>query len=305
MSRRTIPSPRITEMLPEDEAPATPRRAARSPRKRPQAEAPAPRAAARAVSPRDRLVSTVDELRTIESELEEMAKKTRSRLGQGAEEGAIAAGGFSSADSLLVRVSRPGSYLASLGTCHQPAAPRPEGQFGQYAALLDELDSHERSAMSLVEKARKRLSFLEEGAFRSGGYRSYEEFLERVLKRMPMLATTLLVTDPRLSRRPPEPAPIQPEILTFARKSQVAPAPVPPSADRAALLPAEPEAPAPAPAPLSAPSPDLPAPRGRRVGAIALGMVAFLGLSLVLGRGQVGRLMHRGGTPQAQAQAAR
>jgi hypothetical protein len=52
-----------------------------------------------------------------------------------------------------------------------------------------------------------RLSFLEEGTFRSGGYRCYEEFLGREFQRMPMLATTLLVTDPWLSRRPPEPAP--------------------------------------------------------------------------------------------------
>lgn len=93
MSRRTTTSPRITEILPEDEAPATPRRTARGSRKGPQTEPVAPRAAVRSVSPRDRLVSMVDELRTIENELETMASRTRARLGQGTEEGAIAAGG--------------------------------------------------------------------------------------------------------------------------------------------------------------------------------------------------------------------
>lgn len=305
MSRQTITSPRSTEMPPEDEAPATPRRAARGSRKRPQAEPAAPRAAARSVSPRDRLVSMVDELRTIEDELEAMASRTRARLDQGTEEGAIAAGGFSSADSLLMRVTRPASYLASLGACGHPAAPPREGQFGQYAALLDELEVHEKNALLLVEKARKRLSFLEEGAFRSGGYRSYEEFLERVLKRMPMLATTLLATDPRLSQQPAAPAPIQPEILTITRKSTVPS--VPTQTDRLALLPSPPVASPAAPAPAHAPDPslDLPAPRPRRLGAIALGMVAFLGLSLVLGRGPVSKLLHASAAPQAQAHAAR
>jgi hypothetical protein len=292
-------------MPPEDEAPTTPRRAAQKSRKRPQVEPAAPRAAVRSVSPRDRLVSMVDELRTIEDELEEMASRTRARLDQGTEEGAIAAGGFSSADSLLMRITRPGSYLASLGACGQPAAPPREGQFGQYAALLDELEMHEKNAMSLVEKARKRLSSLEDGAFRSGGYRSYEEFLERVLKRMPMLATTLLVTDPWISRQSTAPAPLQPEILTITRKSTVPSAPT--QTDRLALLPSPPVASpaAPAPVPVPDPSLDLPTPRPRRLGAIALGMMAFLGLSLVLGRGPVRRLIHTSATPQAQAHAAR
>lgn len=251
----------------------------------------------RAVSARERLVSTVDEVHAIEQGLGEMVDKTRARLALGAQDGAISAGGFSSADSLLVRVARPGTFLGALGHCALPAVDRPSAQFGKYAELLGDLESHERDGMALIRRARERLSCIEEGeGFLAGGYGSYEEFLERVLGRLPFLGTILLATD----TRPTQPSATGPELLSLR---YVPEAPSEPRREASSTL--LPSAPGEAPLSTDIPPQSTPAPPSRAIlKPQRLRLLAALGVLAILGTiaGGIGwrRVRHQspaGGAP--------
>lgn len=153
---------------------------------------------------RDRLVSTVERLRAHEARLETMVDAARARLTAALADGAVAAGGFGRADELVDQVLPDRALLGTLRS-EAYAAPAPASTFAAYVKLVDDLRALEAKAQKEVALARVSFARLEGGAFRDGGYRSYEDMLDRVLSGLPLLATASLLAEP-IQERVPAPA---------------------------------------------------------------------------------------------------
>jgi hypothetical protein len=187
----------------------TTKKTTREPDSRKRVERPAKRRTTQAAppSPRARLVTVVEELQSVEARLEAVFVALRSELERSAASGAIAAGGYDSVDELLASTLGEASPLSPLSMpSSEPWPPCARGGcFAAYAALLDAIEAHESEAKRLVKRARGRLATLERGAYRTGGYRSFEELLERVVVGFPRLAGALLVAEQAELRARPGP----------------------------------------------------------------------------------------------------